>query len=240
MIYAIIAIGILIVLLTILIEQTHYNESEYHRQTQNSFWTVWGDKGKSGEYGLVSCLEYLGGYKRFLVNCYLPKPDGTTSEVDVILLHESGVYVLEAKNYSGWIFGSENQKYWTETFSDGNGGSNKYRFYNPIWQNNTHIQSLDHFLADASIPIYSGVIFSDECELMQINLTSDNHCVVNCRDLLPALQRNVDCVGHQLSIEKIDELYNKLYPLTQVSDEIKAQHAEQTQQAKYNSYYNEY
>ena len=34
--------------------------------------------------------------------------------------------MIESKNYSGWIFGSENQKYWTQSFSDRKGGTKKY------------------------------------------------------------------------------------------------------------------
>lgn len=240
MTYTIIVIGILLVLSVVLIEKTQYDKSEYHRQTQNSFWYVCGNKGKNGEYSLVSCLEHLNGYKQYLINCYLPKPDGTTSEIDVILLHESGVYVLEAKNYSGWIFGSENQKYWTETFSDRHGGSKKYRFYNPIWQNKAHVKVLKQFLGDNSISVYSGIIFSDECELKELHITSGKHCVVNCRNLLPALQRNCERMGQQLSTERIDALYNKLFPFTQVSDKLKAQHTMQVQQAKYDNRYNKY
>lgn len=240
MVYIVIILGILVIFFAFLTEKKRYDESEYHKQTKNSFWNVWGNKGKSGEYGLVSCMEQLDGYKRFFVNCYLPKPNGTTSEIDVILLHESGIYVLEAKNYSGWIFGSENQQYWTETFSDRHGSSKKYRFYNPIWQNNTHIKVLKQLLNDNSIPVYSGIVFSDECELMELHISSGKHCVVNCRDLLPALQRNCERAGQQLTVEKIDELYNKLYPFTQVSDEVKARHAEYAQQTKYNNHYPEY
>ena len=57
-----------------------------------------------GEYFTYQCIAPLNGYKKFIFNCYLPKADGETTEVDVILLHESGIYVFESKNYSGWIF----------------------------------------------------------------------------------------------------------------------------------------
>lgn len=44
-------------------------------------------------------------------NCYLPKSNSEKIEVDVILIHESDIYVLEFKNYSGWIFGAETEQY---------------------------------------------------------------------------------------------------------------------------------
>lgn len=55
------------------------------------------DIGLIGEYFTYQCLAPLNGYKKFIFNCYLPKADGETTEVDVILLHESGIYVLNQK-----------------------------------------------------------------------------------------------------------------------------------------------
>ena len=85
-------------------------------------------KGEYGEDRIYDILQKVDGYKATLANCYLPKGNGETAEVDLIFLHESGIYVFESKNYSGWIFGSENQKYWTQSFSDRKGGTKKYKF----------------------------------------------------------------------------------------------------------------
>ena len=103
-------------------------------------------KGEYGEDRIYDILQKVDGYKATLPNCYLPKGNGETAEVDLIFLHESGIYVFESKNYSGWIFGSENQKYWTQSFSDRRGGTKKYKFYNPLWQNDTHIRALQKII----------------------------------------------------------------------------------------------
>lgn len=42
-----------------------------------------------------------------MTNLYLPKEDGSTTEIDLIMLSETGILVFESKNYSGWIFGDE-------------------------------------------------------------------------------------------------------------------------------------
>lgn len=43
----------------------------------------------------------------------LPVPDEGTivdeTELDMLMLHERGVFVFESKNDSGWFFGSENR-----------------------------------------------------------------------------------------------------------------------------------
>jgi hypothetical protein len=61
----------------------------------------------------------------------LSKKDGSTTEIDLIMIDETGIYVFESKNYSGWIFGDEKRKNWVQTLEN----RQKNYFYNPIWQN---------------------------------------------------------------------------------------------------------
>ena len=89
-------------------------------------------RGQRGEEKVYDTLEKLDGYKAMIRNCYLPTQRGDTTEVDLVLIHESGIYVIESKNYSGWIFGSDSRREWTQTFPKGNGETTKYKFYNPI------------------------------------------------------------------------------------------------------------
>ena len=182
-------------------------------------------KGEYGEDRIYDILQKVDGYKATLQNCYLPKGNGETAEVDLIFLHESGIYVFESKNYSGWIFGSENQKYWTQSFSDGKGGSQKYKFYNPIWQNDTHIKALQWVLGDTRVNIYSYIVFGDECRLMDIRQNTDNYYVVQRKELLSSVKANAEAYGSLLSDEMIDWYYRELYPYTQVSEEQKMEHA---------------
>ena len=166
-----------------------------------------------------------------MLNCYLPKPDGTFTEVDVILLHESGLYVFEVKNYSGWIFGEENQRQWAQTLPSGKGRSTTIRFFNPILQNKVHLKWLREYI-DEDAPLYSYIVFSDRCELKKITLTSNEHVVLNRRNLIYRVRRNAELKGAVLTEEKIDALYNKLYPLTQVTEEQKAAHVKSVEQKK--------
>ena len=189
------------------------------------------DTGKTGERYVREVLSPLSGYKKFLSNCYLPKPDGTFTEVDVILLHESGLYVFEVKNYSGWIFGEEGQKQWTQILPANRGLSKSIQFFNPILQNKVHLKWLREYIGEDA-PLYSYIVFSDRCELKKITLTSNEHVVLNRRNLIYRVRRNAELKGAVLTEEKIDALYNKLYPLTQVTEEQKAAHVKSVEQKK--------
>ena len=89
------------------------------------------DDGEFGEWLAFYALRHgkLGGNGYVLRNVLVPRESGptTTSEIDVLLLHEKGIFVLESKNYSGWIFGSADQRQWTKSLP----GGHKERFYNP-------------------------------------------------------------------------------------------------------------
>jgi hypothetical protein len=146
------------------------------------------------------------------------------------MIHSSGIYVFESKNYSGWIFGSENQKNWTQTLPSGR-KAHKEHFLNPIIQNKLHIKWLREQVGE-SVPIHSVIVFSQRCELKKIEVSSTNIYVVK-RGTLNRTVRAIDTrMGKPLSRKQIDEIYIKLYPYTQVSETIKEQHIQNIQAQK--------
>lgn len=206
-------------------KELKYKKSEYYIQTKNTYTNVMKDKGHLGEFLIYEQLKTLNGYKKFLFNVYVPKMNGGTTEIDVILLHESGVYVFESKNYSGWIFGNETQQYWTQTLRYGRYGIQKNKFINPIRQNMSHLKWLQYFLKEEPcLTFYSYIVFSNRCLLKDVTITSKNHFVINRYDVFSAVQINAFHSGTQLTYQTIDRLYEKLYPLTQLDDEQKMEH----------------
>ena len=85
--------------------------------------------------------------------------DGTT-QVDHILISRFGVFVMETKDYKGWIFADAKQAKWTQVLFKA-----KFRFQNPLWQNLRHIRAVQHHL-DFLPPgaIKSVVIFTGDAE----------------------------------------------------------------------------
>ena len=205
-----------------------YQTSAYRKITANSYLQVRRDTGKLGEYLIYKKLRSMeNDGAKFLFNIYVPKEDETT-EIDVLMLHQKGIFVFESKNYSGWIFGKENQLKWTQVLPTGKGKSQKEHFYNPIMQNRTHIKYLKALLGQ-EYPYFSIVAFSRRCTLKDINVTSDVK-VINRDDIGNTVQNilsnNLPAV---LDEDKINQLYELLLPLTQKSEEEKLKHIEQIQ-----------
>lgn len=98
---------------------------------------------------------------------YLEKHNGEFSQIDLVVLTSAGVIVFEVKDFSGWIFGNGNHSQWTKVLAY---GKNKYRFYNPIMQNNKHIQDLKKQNKNLlNIPFYSIIVFYGDCVLKEVN-----------------------------------------------------------------------
>ena len=205
------------------IEEEEYYKSTYYLTTKNKYNDVLYDKGLHGEYKIFQMLRTYENYgARFLFNCYLPRDYNETTEVDVILLTHDGIFVIESKNYDGWIFGSEDQDLWTQTLPAGN-KIHKTHFYNPIRQNSTHIKYLKKIIGD-NLPIYSIIIFSDNCTLKDIKVTNPEIKVIYLGRAIRTVSDLSTKTPNSISQENLVSIYDKLFPYTQVSENLKQQH----------------
>ncbi len=86
-------------------------------------------------------------------NVTLSTEDGTT-QIDHIIVSVYGVFVVETKNLRGWIYGSPQQKMWTQKIF-----RNTYRFQNPLHQNYKHSKTLQALLNLEDQQVHSVVVF---------------------------------------------------------------------------------
>lgn len=221
----ILIITILYFLARYLVNRHRYYSGSYYQVTRAPYSSLSGDKGRIGEYLIykhLSKLEASGG--KFLFNVYIPKGADGTTEIDVLLITQKGLFVFESKNYSGWIFGSETQRNWTQTLPQGRRRSRKERFYNPIMQNQTHIASLLSLIGK-DLPVWSIITFSERCTLKDISVQSSNVRVINRYDVLHTVSSILmQAQADTLTESEADALYRQLYPYTQCTEEVKAQH----------------
>lgn len=93
-------------------------------------------RGKYGEWFISAVMKMTLPKEDYVVlnDVYLPLEDGTTTQIDHIIVSRYGIFVVETKNYSGWIFADANSKVWTQTIY-----RKKNTFQNPIRQNYKHV-----------------------------------------------------------------------------------------------------
>lgn len=86
----------------------------------------------------------------------VPSPNGTT-QIDHVLVSSYGIFVVETKNYAGWIFGDPTQAKWTQVLY-----GKKSSFQNPLRQNYRHIKCLSDYLGLPEDRFHSIVFFIGE------------------------------------------------------------------------------
>ncbi len=161
-------------------------------------------RGKIGETYVARILNSLPKEYKILNNLII-KNENFSSQIDHIVISKFGIFVIETKNIKGWIYGYDNQKYWTK-----NVYGIKYKFYNPIKQNKSHCLALKNFLnlkESIFIPI---VVFSDFADIK----SDFKDIVINMSDLKNYIKSftTIRLLGTQ-----VNNIFEKLqkYPATQ-------------------------
>lgn len=119
------------------------------------------NKGEQGEAMLRqhTDLSLAGKGYHALHDLLIPLYESTT-QIDHLYVSRYGIFVVETKNYAGWIYGDAEQKQWTQVLYQ-----QKYRFYNPLKQHETHIKALAYLLKLPMDKFHSIVVFVGEAEL---------------------------------------------------------------------------
>lgn len=117
-------------------------------------------KGACGERAVKKKLTDLGDEYIVYHDLYVPNEEYGLTQIDHLVLSPYGLFVIETKHYSGWIFGNEKQKYWTQVIY-----KKKQRMYNPVRQNYGHVQAIKTYLQEAEVPVHSIIAFSNSAEL---------------------------------------------------------------------------
>ena len=122
--------------------------------------------------------ELTGGFGEWLTKVYsksmtdalvlhdilIDGADGYTSQIDLILIENKGVFVIEVKTFAdAKIYGNTKKTNWYYYK-----GGKKYEIYSPLKQNKKHVDYLKDFLKDfGDVPVFS--IITMICEDFKIN-----------------------------------------------------------------------
>ncbi len=215
------AIPMLLISLIYYSRRKKFKKSSYKDVTGKRFFETINNKGNNGEFLIFYALENMGRPVKILANLYIPKDDGSTTEIDLLLIDTTGIYVIESKNYSGWIFGDEKSKNWTQCLP----GGNKSRFYNPIWQNNAHISALCKLLKEINKEyMFSYIVFSERCELKKIPFSSEHMKILKRNQLVSKIKEDFEYKDIVFSEEQVINIYEILKKYILAENGIKEKH----------------
>lgn len=184
--------------------------------------------GNTGEYLCAYAIEGSGlaGQGRLYRNLIVPTGPRSrleTTEIDVVLLHPSGIYVIESKNYSGWIFGKADQRNWTVCLNR----NTKERVPNPIRQNNGHISALMRVLDLPREAFVSLIVFSERCELKRIPDDTDSMLIIHRNRIVKMIKETSGRRGVIFTSEQMEDYRRALDSVSTLSTaDARAHHVE--------------
>ncbi len=170
----------------------------------------------SGETLVRHCLEeYCENKDAHVLNSVtLRLEDGSTTQIDHILVSTKGIFVIETKNYKGWIFGNAKSKMWTQIIY-----RNKYFFQNPLFQNYKHVKAVQRILEILQPRlIHNIVVFSGESTFKTPRI--DNVCYIE--ELIPMIEKYSDGA---LSLNRVQFCVGRLeYMRLKLTQETDVEH----------------
>ena len=190
------------------------------------------DRGNSSERDLVLALRKLDIHPDAIFHdLYVKKRNGTYTQIDLVLATSVGLIVFEVKEYSGWLFGSGNSTYWTQVLAY---GKKKFRLYNPIKQNQRHIEELRKCsLQFSKIPMFSVVLFYGDCEFKKIHQIPQGVFVIKPHEI----NRTIDYISYNNPLTNYTNKREIVQILKQSTihggdDKIQQAHIEYVEQVK--------
>lgn len=172
-------------------------------------------KGYLGEKVVSTILSGLPTQQYRVLNDVMLRTYYGTTQIDHIVVSIYGIFVIETKNYKGWITGSEYADQWTKNMY-----GKKYQFRNPLKQNYAHVKALEEMLdlpEEKFIPIVAFSINSD----IKVNTSKP---VVYTGQLKRTIQEYSDI---KLTEQEIDDIALKIRFANVTSRETKKEHVNQ-------------
>ena len=116
-------------------------------------------RGLRGERMVFSILKELPD-EYYIWNDIVLQRNGYSVQIDHIVISPYGIFVIETKNFKGWIYGNDDCDKWTKMYY-----GRKYHFNNPVKQNHSHVKALANLFCMSENQFIPIVVFLHSAEL---------------------------------------------------------------------------
>lgn len=185
-------------------------------------------KGKYGEWVVKAKLRKLGDAYTVYHDVYIPNGERGLTQVDHIVTSVYGIFVIETKQYSGWIFGDEYKPYWTQVIY-----KKKTKMHNPIRQNYGHVQALLTYIGQAEMKDVHSIIAFSPSSTFKFKKEFTSAHVIQFPDLLATIRQYRERRISEAAVQGINEKLEGLL-VVEKSDKkrVKAEHLQSVRKAK--------
>ena len=138
----------------------------------------------------------------------IPGRKGKQAQIDFVMIDASGVFVIEAKCFSGTVTGSDSDVWWSKEIRDRAGNTFRKPAMNPVRQNETHVKRLKKLVKDSSIPVWSIIVISGKCDFSSIRLSkkTENTYMFHLKNFVQGIRGIMDKTGSCMTEDRITEL----------------------------------
>ncbi|HDR4441453.1 TPA: NERD domain-containing protein [Bacillus cereus] len=173
-------------------------------------------KGKVGEKLVKRILSKLDPKSYFVLhNVTVYTEYGDTTQIDHIVIAETGVFVIETKNYEGWIYGNEKSARWTQGIF-----KKKSSFQNPFRQNYKHIKAIE-WVMEQQLPCISIAAFHPKCSLKRVDVHSKGKYALYYNDLKSCIESYTEV---QLTNDEVQHIYQTMLRANITDQDIEKKH----------------
>jgi len=176
------------------------------------------EQGKRGEKYLIQLLSKIPGAVVIQSSVILPTKTGGLTEIDAVLVHTSGVFVFENKEYSGSISGKISDRMWIKQ------SDTMITVANPVLQNKIHTKAVCAHLNLPENLVYSVIVFADSCDISAVAQNRADFLITNTSHLVSELAPHMNKAV--LSETVRDDIARRLekYAATDKSSQQHAKH----------------
>lgn len=206
---------IILIGLMLSISMYMYDNCEFSKMTGYSYFNLWTDQKIRKTYKLMKTLDKAHGNHKVLLNLQLQANGKKKRLIDAVLIHESGVFIIDVNRCSGWIYGREQDLEWMQVLQR----DKLNKFNNPILESKRTIHSLKQLLPELDSSLFhSLIVFSDSGSFKKIEIHSNNTDVIKTNELKSYWK---DINNPKLSMEEISKVYDVLKNFMDFSQQIK-------------------
>lgn len=143
------------------------------------------------------------GFCNVFHNVYIPTCKGKVTQIDVLLVHTMGIFVIECKNWDGVIWGDSRWNRWIKISGFKKYGKygagktinlNANEIFSPIRQNDYHVSILKNYFSqmlELSPPIFNVIVFNSSAD--NLNVNNDSKClVVSVDDIVSSIKKQIE------------------------------------------------
>jgi hypothetical protein len=176
-------------------------------------------KGFTGEIKTDILLSFLNKSEYKIINNFMTEIEGRSCQIDHLIISQYGLFVIETKNHSGWIFAGENNNYWTQV-----NYKIKTKLYNPIKQNNGHVNVLKICLKRYTNLKYIPIVVFSSAAKFKTEVPSN---VIYYHELVGMI-KSFSAVN--ITETETDEIYNVLMQINGKHDHDNSNHVSNIKQ----------